>query len=238
MENNNRLILKLGDNEKTINLPGMMLGITKSDELIYNLVALNDYGFVLSIRNFATKENYYAFVMNDFSSIDIYHSRDLDKLIREDEMTKYYSLLPSVGKTGTYSEAFNGSIIEIGDNEVIHLGEDDYRSEDLGYVYINGAKDKLLDGDQQIKTIENYMVGNDIYESEFKISFKKIAKEAGLKTSGVSIAKIVYFNEDYVVLALNYKAFIVGDAGYTNVIIDLQKDKNNPTVYVVDLGIH
>ncbi|UAC49684.1 hypothetical protein K6959_07770 [Bacillus aquiflavi] len=105
-------------------------------------------------------------------------------------------------------------------------------------MYLNGAKRKLEDGVQRIQTIENYMAGNDTYEAEFKISFKKIAKKGDIKGAvDVGIAKIVYFNKDYVVLNLNYYAAIAGDAGSTNVMIDLQKEKKNPTAYIVELDM-
>ncbi|MDE7523225.1 hypothetical protein, partial [Ligilactobacillus salivarius] len=122
------------------------------------------------------------------------------------------------------------------EKKIHYVEEPHYVSEDGKYVYLNGAKGKLEDGIQRIPKIENYLAGTDTYEAEFKISFKKIAKESGFKSAaGVGIAKIVYFNKDYIILGLHYHAPIVGDAGSTNVIIDLQGDKKNPTAYVVDL---
>ncbi|WP_210470955.1 hypothetical protein [Sporosarcina sp. 6E9] len=53
----------------------------------------------------------------------------------------------------------------------------------------------------------------------------------------MGIVKINYFNKDYIVLSIKFDGIIVGEAGFTNVIIDLQDDKDNPTAYLVDMGI-
>lgn len=51
------------------------------------------------------------------------------------------------------------------------------------------------------------------------------------------IANIQYFNKDYVVLYISYYGKTIGTAGSVNVLIDLQKNKQQPTAYLVDLGI-
>lgn len=55
---------------------------------------------------------------------------------------------------------------------------------------------------------------------------------------GIGLSDIVHFNEDYLILRLKFDAAITGTAGTTNVMIDLQNDKENPAYYLVDLGLH
>jgi len=78
--------------------------------------------------------------------------------------------------------------------------------------------------------------GNDTYETEFVLDFNTIAKKLELETNGVSTSNINYFNENYVILGLNFTGTFVGTAGFTNVIVDLQ-NKQKPTAYLVDLGM-
>ncbi|KRT90038.1 hypothetical protein [Bacillus glycinifermentans] len=126
-------------------------------------------------------------------------------------------------------------------NRLIDINKDDYLSEDGKYVYINGVKEKETNvmpvGIQQIQTVDNYLKGNEKYEAQFKIDFKQIAKEMGFDAGDARIANIQYFNEDYVVLYISYHGKTIGTAGSVNVLIDLQKNKKQPTAYLVDLGI-
>ena len=163
---------------------------------------------------------------------------ELNQAIAKGKLVGYENLIYNKDLKEKFVPAVGGyGIFDLEKNKIVQVEEPDLLSKDGKYVYLNGAEDKLSDGNQKIQTIGDYMEGNDTFEAEFKISFKKIAKEAGIKMHGISIANIVYFNEDYVVLSLNYKGFIVGEAGFTNVIIDLQADKNNLTANVVDLDI-
>ena len=247
INNDNKLEIKTLKDEKVMDLPIVLkdFNIESTDDLIINVEAVNNSHIQLEIQTVSPegtvdkslglfiKQDLTDFVVTDLSWAEF------QKTLSTGQLKEYLDLFPETDSKGEYLEIFEGyEVLNTETNKVIRIEKPDYLSKDGKYIYLNGKEEKISDGNQQIQTIENYMEGNEVYESEFKISYKKIAKEAGLKTSGVSIAKIVYSNEDYVVLALNYKAFIVGDAGYTNVIIDLQKDKDNPTVYVVDLGIH
>ena len=244
MEKNNRLKIKTVENEKVFDLP-ILLASYELDDVIFNLTAANEEHFHIKLDNRDVDGD------SDNRLISLFINQELSDVVSTKRNSKYFEETYSSGKLNKYEELFKevdsqGRYLYELDSEriidsekrIIRFVEDtDYLSKDGKYVYLNGAEDKLLDGNQKIQTIDNYMDGSEIYESEFKINFKKIAKKAGIKMHGVSIAKVVYFNEDYVVLALNYKGFIVGDAGYTNVIIDLQEDKNNPIAYVVDLDI-
>ncbi|MGE8078338.1 hypothetical protein [Peribacillus loiseleuriae] len=133
------------------------------------------------------------------------------------------------------------SILDETTNTITEIKEHDLLSEDGQFVYLNGSVGELRgedlpDGMQRIQTIENYAKGNDTYKAVFKLDYDAIAKKLDLKTNGVSFANINYFNENYIVLGLNYTGIVVGTAGYTNVIVDLQ-DKKELTAYLVDLGI-
>src|SRR5699024_7284541 len=133
------------------------------------------------------------FVLRDSLNIDIYEESDLDEVVKNGELKPYYSLLEPIGDTEKYAKLFNGSVVDITKNSVHHLKKGDKRSKDWNYVYLNGTKKEFTDGIQKIQTLDNYLEGNDVYEAEFKISFKKIAKEMGISTSGTSISEIYYF---------------------------------------------
>lgn len=113
---------------------------------------------------------------------------------------------------------------------------DDLLSKNGKYVYINGRKSDLAEGLQKVQTIENYAKDNDTVEAELSLNYDAITKKLDVKTNGVSFANINYFNENYIVLGLNYTGIAVVTAGYTNVIVDLH-DKKEPIAYLVDLGI-
>ncbi|MDY0405169.1 hypothetical protein P5G51_006915 [Virgibacillus sp. 179-BFC.A HS] len=62
------------------------------------------------------------------------------------------------------------------ENKYFRVKETDLLSNNGKYVYIDGDEGDLKDGVQRIQTIENYLVGNDQYEKEFKLSFKLTCK--------------------------------------------------------------
>src|SRR5699024_9757102 len=139
-------------------------------------------------------------------------------------------------KDTRYMPLKNGyGVLDTKKDKIIPIDDQDYVSHDDNRIYLDGNAKRLTDGVQSIRSAEDYAADHDQYVAEFDISFKKIAEKLGLETSGVSIADIIYFHQDYVVLALNYKGKVVGDAGFTNVIIDLQ-DKEEPVAYLVDLN--
>ncbi|UAC49679.1 hypothetical protein K6959_07745 [Bacillus aquiflavi] len=241
LEEKNQLYVKTRQKETILDLPQLMekFKLKPDDELVFNLYNVNDDHFVLEIDK-EELNNYIAlFIKQDLSRI-VPTSTDpeaFNKTLASGELDEFHDLFSNVKSDHRFKKTFIYRFVyDRKDKQLKEIGEEDYLSEDGKYVYINGLEDPLSDGVQRIQTIENYMAGNDTYEAEFKISFKKIAKEAGIKSAaGVGIAKIVYFNKDYIILGLHYHAPIVGDAGSTNVIIDLQGDKKNPTAYVVDL---
>ena len=242
----NQLQIKTLETEKVFDLPGILENyeIKPEDDLIINMESLSSKNFSIGIENTAMedydKRFVSIFIKQDLTDLIFTrpHYEELNQAIAKGKLVGYENLIFNKDLKEKFVPAIGGyGIFDVEKNKIVQVEEPDYQSKDGKYVYLNGAEDKLLDGNQKIQTIDNYMDGNDIYEAEFKISFNKIAKKLDFKTSGVGISDIVYFNEDFVVLRLKYNGIIVGDAGATNVIIDLQGDPNNPTAYLVDLGI-
>ncbi|MBA4538821.1 hypothetical protein H1Z61_17245 [Bacillus aquiflavi] len=245
LEEKNQLYVKTRQKETILDLPELMekFKLKPDDELVFNLYNVNADHFIVYLKNLNQEEklnkSIALFIKQDLSRI-VPTSTDpeaFNKTLASGELDEFHDLFSNVKSDHRFEKTFIYRFVyDRKDKQLKEIGEEDYLSEDGKYVYLNGAKGKLEDGIQRIQKIENYLAGNDTYEAEFKISFKKIAKEAGIKSAaGVGIAKIVYFNKDYIILGLHYHAPIVGDAGSTNVIIDLQGDKKNPTAYVVDL---
>lgn len=79
---------------------------------------------------------------------------------------------------------------------------------------------------------------SDVYEAEFSIDYEQISDTLDLKSTGsVSTGKVAYFDEDFLVLFLNFTAPFSGTSGSTNVIVDLTEDKANQAAYLVNLGL-
>lgn len=246
MKKDNQLEIQTLENEKLFDLPVLLAdyGVEKSDEITFNLIAVNDEYIHIELQDTdignPANQSISLFINQELSDVvsTKRNAKDFEETYSSGKLDKYEDLFKEIDPQGRYLyEPGVKRIIDSEKRKIRFVEDADYLSKDGKYVYLNGAEKEISDGKQKIQKINNYMEGNDIYESEFKISFKKIAKEAGIKMHGISIAKVVYFNEDYVVLSLNYKGFIVGEAGFTNVIIDLQEDKNNPPAYIVDLDI-
>lgn len=207
------------------------------DEITMNLIALNKYGFILHLEDYNASKHYYLFASEDLSEIGVYEKSELNVAIESGDFERYYPVLEQIGQSGIYAKLYNGSIVNMEENTIHSIRDEDKRSKDWNYVYVNGDQDELSDGPQKIQTIDNYLEGNNKYEAEFTINFKKIAKEADINSSTPSTAKVYYFSKEMIVLELSYEAFLFGSAGSTNVLIDLQEDKEHPTAYIIDLGI-
>ena len=236
-EYDNVLKMNVSNAEREISLSELDDRIDVKDEIRMNLVAANEQGFTLYVENNTVDGDFYLFASKDLKEVDLYEVNELDKVVESGDLERYYSLLEPIGESGIYAKLNNGSIVNMEEHTVHQIQQGDKRSADWNYVYLDGTKKEFTDGTQKIQTIENYLEGNDAYEAEFSFTFKKIAKEMGIKTSGPSISEIHYFSGNFIVLSLNYKGVVVGTAGHTNVMIDLQANKDNPTAYVVDLGL-
>lgn len=120
--------------------------------------------------------------------------------------------------------------------EIVNFHQPDYLSRRGDFVYLNGHKDSLQFGKQEIQTIDDYLQGNDTVYAAFTLSHSQIKKLAEVsRMASLNDMKIVYFDKDYIVYTLSHSLFI-GNFESFNFIVDLQDDKNNPAVYVEYLG--
>ena len=120
----------------------------------------------------------------------------------------------------------------------LEIDHADALSHDNQYVYLGGNEDRIEGGEQVIQKTSDYLAGKDTSSAAFTLDYKEIAEKLELDAvDEVSVGKVNYFNENYLVLFLEFKKAVVGTAGSTNVIIDFEKDWKNPTFYLTDLGI-
>ncbi|NPC94624.1 hypothetical protein HOO54_20940 [Bacillus sp. WMMC1349] len=184
---------------------------------------------------------YYLFLKQDFSKHQVVEGEKLYGEIESGKLNNYLSVFPKVSEDGSYLKLFDNNFLEKKTNKVRKIKDTDYLSVDGKYVYINGRKeeekDVMPDGVQKIQTVDNYFKGNHKYKAEFKLDFGNIADKMDINSDTADMADIRYFNENFVVLSVYYNGMFVGTAGSFNVLIDLQKNKNQPTAYLVDLGI-
>ncbi|MCY8671558.1 hypothetical protein MOD83_10180 [Bacillus haynesii] len=233
--NKNVLKVKTNFGEKEITLT------PDAKEVYFDLRAVNNKSMAIEItdqtKGIANAQTYYLFLKQDLSKYQMIKEQDLNKDLESGKLTEYIPLFPKVSSEGAYVKLFDRSILNTKTNKITKIKKTDYLSKDGRYVYIDGRKDEISSGEQKIQTVKNYVEGTNEYEAEFTLDFDSISKEMEFKTSGVGSADINYFNKDYVVLSVSYNGIMVGTAGHINVIIDLQKNKNQPTSYLVDLGI-
>ncbi|MGG0855785.1 hypothetical protein [Metabacillus fastidiosus] len=253
MEEHNQLRVKTTLNETVLDLPKLMkeYEVKETDKLVFNLLENNKENFVLEIADYDRKDSkgeilfLTVFIKKDLSEITIseWFDEAVQKKLDTGDLNPFLEDFQKVGALGKYAFLDGRTIIDIKTKKIVKINEKDYLSNDGEYIYINGRKDVLEDGIQKIQTIDNYIAQNEVYEIEYKLDYKKIAKELDFATSGfgiksgIGLAAINYFNENYIVLSLTYKGRVVGTAGSINVLIDFQKNKQKPTFYLVDLGI-
>ncbi|MED4454640.1 hypothetical protein [Metabacillus fastidiosus] len=248
MEKNNELKMRTKFGEKVISLPNLMekYNIKETDEIAFDVVQSNKGYFTLlildkdAINSKGQKLYLTFFIKQDLSKMVMSESFDeaVQEKLDKGDLDSFFSDFQKIDDTGKYAFLYDQTIVDMKTKKIVEIKKEDYLSNDGKYVYINGRQDTLGDGIQKIQRIENYAAENEIYETEFKLDYKEIAKELDLVISGIGIADINYFNEDYVILNLNYNAKFVGTAGGTNVIIDLQKSKENPVFYLVNLELN
>ncbi|MCY7752122.1 hypothetical protein MOB25_02040 [Bacillus haynesii] len=244
LDKNNVLKVKTKSGEKKLEFPS-----AKGKKVHLALAAVSKDSMLIQVKVYEKLKNgdlgdrqiYYLFLKRDFSKHSIVKEEELNSTIESGKLKEYLSVFPNVAKDGAYRKLFDKYIFDEKKNKVRKIKNTDILSKDGKYVYINGAKEKetnvMPDGIQQIQTVDNYLKGNEKYEAQFKIDFKQIAKEMDFNAGDARIANIHYFNKDYVVLYISYHGKTIGTAGSVNVLIDLQKNKQQPTAYLVDLGI-
>ncbi|MEC1862670.1 hypothetical protein ABE387_00500 [Bacillus licheniformis] len=244
LDKKNVLKVKTKSGEKKIEFPS-----AKDKKVHLALAAVSKDSMLIQVDVYEKFKNgdlgdrqiYYLFLKSDLSKYRIVKEEELNSTIESGKLKEYLSVFPNVAKDGAYRKLFDKYIFDEKKNKVRKIKNTDILSKDGKYVYIKGAKEKetnvMPDGIQQIQTMDNYLKGNEKYEAQFKIDFKQIAKEMDLNAGDARIANIHYFNKDYVVLYISYHGKTIGTAGSVNVLIDLQKNKQQPTAYLVDLGI-
>ncbi|MCI4127623.1 hypothetical protein [Bacillus haynesii] len=236
----NAIKVKTTIGEKKIELP-----IPSSAKEVYlSLYTVDKENMLIGVSDYTGEETprtYYLFLKQDLSQHQIVKEDKLHATLESGKLNDYLSVFPKVTEDGSYRKLFDKYTFEKKTNKVREIKDTDILSKDGKYVYINGAKEKenfvISDGIQQIQTVDNYLKGNEKYEAQFKVDFKQIAKEMDFNAGDARIANIQYFNENYVVLFISYHGKMIGTAGFLNVLIDLQKNKKQPTAYLVDLGI-
>lgn len=217
--------------------------IELSQELLVDILAVNEEAFHLQITD----------VENDHEISNLFLSQDLSRQIMFEDTTEaleqfinsesfasYENLFQKINDTDHLLNAFTyQQLIDTEQGEIITIHEDDLLSKDSQYVFIDGHTRTLnKESPQVIQETKDYLEKNDEKHASFKLDYKKIAQEAGIsKSSGISISKVVYLDENLVILYLSYKGPFVGTAGQTNVIIDLS-DQENLTYYLEDLDLN
>lgn len=248
LDEGNVFDIKTSLNEKKFKLSDLLkeYDVNENDTVIFNLVAVDEDSFQIDVQvkrvEDSSKTDVAIFMTQDlqhtFASET--YTDEFQQNIVKGYLQLYENLFVKIGPESRYLKAANSfGIADREENELKVINESDYLSKDSQYVYLSGNEDPLSEGKQRIQKIENYLAGNDEYDTEFELNFKQISDTLDFNSiDDVSIGKVKYFNEDVVVLFFDFKATITGTAGSTNVIIDFQENRKNPTIYLVDLGLH
>ncbi|MGE7669749.1 hypothetical protein [Peribacillus sp. NPDC097077] len=245
LEKKNRLRIKTMEGEKTLNLPGILnrYSLTETDRLSFNIRGLSKESMAIEIQQLNKKESgsIFLFVKSDFSTVTASKlvPDELQNVVDSEELKNFEDLFVKTDPSGEFFNILHSETIwNKKEHTVFRIHEKDVLLSDDGkFVYLNGTKESFKDGIQRIQTIENYKKGNEKYEKVFKIDFMDIAKELNLKADSVNFAHINFFYDDLIVLSVDYEAKVVGTAGFTNVLIDLNEDSDNSKAYLVDLGV-
>ncbi|MEI3604358.1 hypothetical protein SPD48_01520 [Pseudogracilibacillus sp. SE30717A] len=248
LEEGNIFYIKTSISEKSFKLPDLLkeYDVDVNDKVMFNIVAVDKESFQIDIQvkqeDGSSKENMSVFITQDLQNTfvsETYTDEFLNNIVKGN-LNPYENLFVKLDSEGRYIKAANSfGVADTVKNELKWINELDYLSQDNQYVYLGGNADPLSEGKQRIQEIEEYLVGNEEYFAEFDLNLKQISDALELNSvNDVSIGKVKYFNEDFIILYLNFKAAITGTAGSTNVIIDFQEDRENPTIYLVDLGLH
>ena len=248
LDEGNVFDIKTSLNEKKFKLSDLLkeYDVNENDTVIFNLVAVDEDSFQIDVQvkrvEDSSKTDVAIFMTQDlqhtFASET--YTDEFQQNIVKGYLQLYENLFVKIGPESRYLKAANSfGIADREENELKVINESDYLSKDSQYVYLSGNEDPLSEGKQRIQKIENYLAENDEYDTEFELNFKQISDTLDFNSiDDVSIGKVKYFNEDVVVLFFDFKATITGTTGSTNVIIDFQENRKNPTIYLVDLGLH
>lgn len=248
LEKGNVFNIKTSINEKRFKLSDILneYEVHENDKIMFNVVAVDEDNFQIDVqvkrKEDSSKSDMSIFMTQDLQNtfVSETYTDEFPKNIVKGNLKLYENLFVKLDSEGRYMKAANSfGIADTVENELKAISESDYLSKDNQYVYLDGNENPLAEGKQRIQKIEDYLAENDEYIVEFDLNFKQIADVLDLNSvNDVSIGKVNYFNEDIIVLFLEFKAAITGTAGSTNVIVDFQENRENPTFYLVDLGLH
>lgn len=222
--------------------------INMNDIRLISVMGMDETSFYVSIslESSENSEKYLLFMTQDLTDYAVTTEKEFEKFVQTDTFQKYQNLFPAIDESNTYLKSFNKQqLINTNSKQLITIDPADYLSEDGKYVYLNGSNkvnsDEILEeGTQYIKTLENYLRDDDEYVFTFELNYKDILKASEVGGFGTKFSDhsrgIVYFKDELIVLHASYDAAFLGVAGDTNIVIDFSKNKENPTVYVVELA--
>lgn len=203
----------------------------------------NEDAFLMSLYYHSVRDRdvYHLIITQDFSSIEVIDGElePFSKAIESGELDHYADLLYKTEINDRFASIYGlNGIYDREKETVVFIDEDDVLSKDGKYVYLKGDHKSFGKGRQKIQTAEDYALGNKKYRSSFKMNFKQIAREFGLKTFGKTTdVKLIYFNEDYAMYTFSYEGILFGSGGNVNVIVDLQENPEDPTFYLFNFRI-
>ena len=209
-----------------------------NDEISFNVVSVTEDAFQIEIDNFSVDPSNMEvalFIKQDLSEVVVTKSfgDEFAKNLRGNKLADFQGLFKQLSPDENLLKTMNG--YEIWDKkakELVDIEENDYLNKSGEFVYLNG--NELEDQtEHRIQRIEDYVDGNSEYYSEFKLDYEELGEEIGIDSAGAGIVEVMYLNDRYAVLYVNFALAITGTAGSTNVIVDLKDD----TIYLVDLGL-
>lgn len=230
------------------------------DELDFNkvyyisVIDVNDDAFYLNISENKNDDyhQYILFVKQDLTDYQLIEKSDaaFEQFMRTEQFSLYNHLFLPIDDEERYLSFYIDSqhqeqVIDTKSNTLVTIGGEDYLSEDGKYVYLSGKHNSipisgLSEGDQYIQTLEDYIAGNNSHEMTFNLDYKVIKKAANIGGIGTKVSdthrKVVYFNEELIIIHITYDAAFFGIAGTTNVVVDFYEDKENPQIYILDLS--
>ncbi|MDA7025204.1 hypothetical protein PJ311_01115 [Bacillus sp. CLL-7-23] len=215
----------------------LKLPVPKNTKPSVGLAAVNKESMLIEIEDYSEfngndPRTYLLFIKQDLSTYQILKKNELNATIESGKLKDYLALFPKVTADGSYLKLFDKYIYEKQANKVTEIKKADDLSRDGKYVYLNGKKNPLRNGVQQIQAVDHYLKGDHQYVAQFRIDFKKIGDKADC-TDAVESAEIDYFNENYVVIDIEYEGgFLSASGGRASAYIDLQQSKKQPTAYL------
>lgn len=241
---NNQLKIETGTGEKTFNLLDIAKeqAVNLGEVLSIDIVSVNEDAFYLQVlTEYEEREHiYHLFIKQDFSHFLFFkHSSDMIReFITSDDYAKYDLLFTQIDEQRRFLQVFGYNyIIHPEKGELQEIGYYDLLSNKGKYTYLSGSSSSFTSGNQKIKRTGDVIGEIDDIYAKFHLSYRNIVKKLEWPTFGSANGKIVYFSEDIVLLYINYTSKFPTGTHRTNVIIDLQEDKQNPLIYLIDLGV-